>query len=102
MSISSLNSLFNLNNILPSSGDNGVENNLGTNSFSNMVKQKLEEVSSLQKEADQLTESFLAGEQVEVHQMLIAMEKVDLAIRELVEIKNKMVEAYRQITNMQI
>ena len=102
MSISSLNSLYNLNNILPSSVGNGVENNLGTQSFSNMVKQKLEEVNSLQKQADQLTENFLAGEQVEIHQMLIAMEKVDLALRELVEIKNKMVEAYKQVTNMQI
>ena len=102
MSIASLNSLFNLNNILPNSTNNGAEGNTGVQNFGNMVKQKLDEVSTLQKEADQLTENFLAGEQIEVHQILIAMEKVDLALREVVEIRNKLVEAYKQVSNMQI
>lgn len=102
MSIAGLNSLFNLNNILPNSTNNGAEGNTGVQNFSNMVKQKLDEVSTLQREADQLTENFLAGEQVEVHQILIAMEKVDLALREVVEIRNKLVEAYKQVSNMQI
>lgn len=101
MSIIGLNTVFNLNNILPST-NNGAPNNSGVQSFSKMVQEKLNEVNNLQKEADQLTESFLAGEQVEVHQILIAMEKVDLALREVVEIRNKLVEAYKQVSNMQI
>jgi flagellar hook-basal body complex protein FliE len=34
--------------------------------------------------------------------MLIAMEKADLALREVVEIRNKLVDAYKEIEKMQI
>jgi len=71
-------------------------------SFSQMFNQKLEKVNSLQKEADQLTESFLGGGPVEIHQMLISMEKADLALRETMEIRNKLIEAYKEIEKMQI
>lgn len=77
-------------------------NQTGELSFSQIVNQKLEEANSLQKEADKLTESFSAGEPVEIHQMLIAMEKADLALRQTVEIRNKVIEAYQEIERMQI
>lgn len=76
-------------------------NNKGT-SFSEIMNQKIEEANSLQKEADKLTEKFLVGEPVEIHQMLIAMEKADLALRETVEIRNKLIDAYKEIERMQI
>ncbi len=71
-------------------------------SFSQIFSKKLEEVNSLQKGADQLTESFMLGEPVEIHTMLIAMEKADLAMRETLEIRNKLIEAYKEIQQMQI
>lgn len=105
MNISSLSSPLNLtNNVFANSldGSNNLESKPETQSFGQIVSQKLEEANSLQKDADQLTESFLLGGPVEIHQMLIAMEKADLALRQTVEIRNKMVEAYKQIANMQI
>lgn len=104
MNISSLSSspLF-VNKIMGSeSGTNNSVETKGESTFSQMVNQKLEQVNSLQKEADQLTESFLGGGPVEIHQMLIAMEKADLALRETMEIRNKLVEAYKEIEKMQI
>lgn len=77
-------------------------NNSEVQSFGSMVQEKLEEVNTLQKEADRLTESFMSGEQVEVHQILIAMEKAELTLRETMEIRNKFIEAYKQVSNMQI
>jgi flagellar hook-basal body complex protein FliE len=44
----------------------------------------------------------MSGEQVEIHQMLIAMEKAELTLRETMEIRNKVIEAYKQVSNMQI
>ena len=74
----------------------------GESSFGQMLNQKIAEANSLQKDADQLTESFLTGGPVEIHQMLIAMEKADLALRETMEIRNKLLEAYKEIEKIQI
>jgi flagellar hook-basal body complex protein FliE len=62
----------------------------------------LTEVNTLQKQADKLTEDFLVGEPVEIHQLMLAMEKADLALREMVEIRNKLIEAYKEISHMQV
>ena len=85
----------------PQNGNKGGMQKEGLN-FSQIINQKIEEVNALQKEADQLTESFMVGEPVEIHQMLIAMEKADLALRETVEIRNKLVEAYKGLERIQI
>jgi flagellar hook-basal body complex protein FliE len=71
-------------------------------SFSDVFNKKLEEVNSAQKEADQLTENFMMGGPVEIHTMLIAMEKAELALRQTLEIRNKLVEAFKEIQHMQI
>lgn len=71
-------------------------------SFKDVLAQKLEQANALQKQADQLTESFMTGGEADIHEMLIAMEKADLALRETVEIRNKLVDAYKEIEKMQI
>jgi len=71
-------------------------------SFGDVLAQKMEQANTLQKQADQLTESFMAGGETDIHEMLIVMEKADLALRETVEIRNKLVEAYKEIEKMQI
>ena len=106
MNISALNNtpLYFPNQVTGSESKDG--NSAGTQkeelSFSQIINQEIEKANSLQKDADQLTESFLAGEPVEIHQMLIAMEKADLALRQTVEIRNKVIDAYKQIESMQI
>lgn len=106
MNISSLNNipLNLLDKVSGSKAENGsgLESNPAGKSFGQIFNDTLEQVNASQQEADQLTESFMAGGPVEIHQMLIAMEKADLALRQTVEIRNKLIEAYKQIANMQI
>lgn len=105
MNISSLsNNPLNVTSQLTGS-QSGTGSNSGTQgglSFSDMVNQKMEEANSLQKQADQMTNSYLAGGPVDIQQMLIAMEKADLALRETTEIRNKVIDAYQEIEKMQI
>lgn len=105
MNISSVSSPLNLTDkFFTNNSDNAndLKSKSGTQSFGQIVSQKLEEANSLQKNADQLTESFLTGGPVEIHQMLIAAEKADLALRQTVEVRDKLIDAYKQIANMQI
>ncbi|MGI6452766.1 MAG: flagellar hook-basal body complex protein FliE [Syntrophomonadaceae bacterium] len=73
-----------------------------TVSFGDLLKNMIEEANTLQQRADRLTESFLMGEPVEIHQVVLAMEKADIALRQTMQIRNKMLEAYKEIANMQI
>ena len=105
MNISSLNNvplsidkLFNSKLPSPSSSDGQSP----ATSFGQYFSQKLEEANSLQRDADQLTESFIQGKPVEIHQMLIAMEKAELALRQTLEIRNKLLEGFKEIEHMQI
>ena len=105
MDVLSLSSSLNQvgNNLSKSSAaGNGLENKPTEQSFGQILGQKLEEVNSLQKNVDQLTDTFLAGGPVEIHEMLIAAEKADIALRQTVAVRDKLIDAYKQIANMQI
>jgi len=91
--ILSTGSLYPSNKISGNKSENNVEANKGVKSFSQLLQDKLSEMNSLQQEADKLTEKFLVGEPVEIHQLMLAMEKADLALRQTVEIRNKLIDA---------
>ncbi|MGI6552532.1 MAG: flagellar hook-basal body complex protein FliE [Clostridia bacterium] len=74
----------------------------GAASFAQVLNEKLQEVNQLQKEADLLTNQFLVGEVEDLHQVMIAAEKANLALQMTVQIRNKLVEAYQEISRMQI
>jgi len=71
-------------------------------SFAEILKNQFEQVNQLQKEADELTNQFLVAEVEDLHQVLIAAEKANLALQMTVQIRNKLVEAYQEISRMQI
>lgn len=75
----------------------------GTNiSFADILQEKLAEVNRLQKQADSLVAQYIAGEQVELHTVMLAVEKASLALQLTVQVRNKLIEAYQEISRMQI
>ncbi len=48
------------------------------------------------------SEALAAGEDVGLHETVIAVEKADIALRTFVSVKNRVVEAYQEIMRMQI
>jgi flagellar hook-basal body complex protein FliE len=70
-------------------------------SFGDSLKQALGEVSAVEESANQVTDAFLRGEPVEMHQVMAAAEEAGIAIEMLVEVRNKMVDAYRTLISMQ-
>ena len=73
----------------------------GPNSFGSTLTKALNEVSDARDTAGDLTSRFAAGENVELHQVMAATEEAGLALDLLVEIRNKVVEAYRSVISMQ-
>ena len=60
----------------------------------------LQDLSRLGNQSDQAIERFMAGEKVD--QVMISVEKTEIAFRLALQLRNKLVEAYREIMRMQV
>lgn len=69
--------------------------------FADTLKQALGEVSALQDTARDTIGAFVRGEPVELHQVMAATEEAGIALDLLIEIRNRITEAYRTVINMQ-
>ena len=70
--------------------------------FDQVLGNLINEVDSLQKTAEKTTEKLISGELEDVHQVVVAVEEAQTSFRLLMEIRNKMVDAYREVMKMQV
>ncbi len=74
----------------------------GEGSFGNTLKRVINEVSDASERSGSFKDRFLAGDKnVELHQVMAASEEAGIAMDLLIELRNKTVEAYRSVINMQ-
>ena len=59
-------------------------------------------MNQLQIEAENLTNAFASGATDNIHQVLIAAEKADIALQFTLQVRNKILDAYNEIMRMQI
>ena len=62
----------------------------------------LNKVNDLQLESAELTNDFATGKTDNIHQVLIAGEKADIALQLTMQIRTKILDAYSEIMRMQI
>jgi flagellar hook-basal body complex protein FliE len=74
----------------------------GKASFSDMLGGLVKDVNQLQQTAEHTTDKLLTGELEDVHQVVVAMEEAQTSFRLLMEVRNKMVDAYREVMKMQV
>ena len=72
------------------------------NDFKTVLLDSLEQVNRLQTEADRGVERLLTGETSNLAEVLTAVNKADIAFDLLMEIRNKLTDAYREIQQMRI
>jgi flagellar hook-basal body complex protein FliE len=70
--------------------------------FADLFSNLINSVDDLQKESARLQEAFLSGEPVELHQVMIKAEEAGLAMELLLEIRNRIVNAYNELLRMPI
>ena len=69
-------------------------------SFGDTLKQALGEVSQAQDTAQDYVQRFVRGEPVELHQVMAAAEEAQLSLEMLVELRNKLMDAYKTVMNL--
>jgi len=75
-------------------------NNIET--FQETLTGFIKNVNDLQGEAGRSIERLLTGEIKDVHDVMIAVEKAGTSFELMMEIRNKMIEAYHEILRMQV
>ncbi|MGD8523239.1 MAG: flagellar hook-basal body complex protein FliE [Desulfobacterales bacterium] len=73
---------------------------LPSTSFEQILQQSLSNVNQLQLEADKAVAALATGEEQDLHNTMITMEKADIAFRLLMQIRNKVINAYETIMRM--
>lgn len=71
--------------------------------FAGVLKNSLDEVNSLQQKAKKMSESFSMGnDDINLSDMMIAAQKASIAFQTSLQVRNKLVSAYRDIMTMQV
>src|SRR5260221_3200227 len=74
----------------------------GSTSFSDMLKNSIDEVSKMQQDASKAVEDLATGKSEDVTGVMTAMEKSDLAFKTLLAIRAKLMDAYDEIKGISI
>jgi len=77
----------------PGTDENGA-------SFGDVFKKALNDTSDLQTNAQNVISAYLRGEPVELHQVMAASEEASISLELLVEVRNKLTDAYRAMMNV--
>jgi len=71
-------------------------------SFEQVLFKSINKVNGLQVEADQQIEALSRGEQKDIHRTMISMEKAAISFELMMQVRNKIIEAYDEIRRMPI
>lgn len=90
-------------NELTSKGVSGLQD-AGTpeTSFKDLLLQSIDQVNSMQTDADVAVETLMTGGEINPAEVLTALQKADMSFRLMQQIRNKLVEAYQEIKDVRI
>ncbi len=70
--------------------------------FKEFMLDALGHVNSMQTDADHAVEQLSTGKDVNAAEVLTAVQKADLSFRMMIQIRNKLVQAYQEIKDIRI
>jgi flagellar hook-basal body complex protein FliE len=71
-------------------------------SFGRLVENAVTDTERLQETADGMVKGLAQGEITDVHEVMLAMTRADLSFRMMLEVRNKLLEAYQEVMRMQV
>jgi len=80
----------------------GASESKGSVSFREVLEKSLGEVNNLQHVAEEKIQKFATGEVNDLREVMVAAEEANLAFQFTLEIRNKIVEAYQEISRLQV
>lgn len=75
----------------------------GKPDFGKLLAESINKVNEAQQHAGHLTTSFEAGNpNVDLGQVVVALQKASLSFEAMTQVRNKLVSAYQEVMNMQV
>ncbi len=74
----------------------------GGSSFSDMLKSSIGKVNEMQTQADTAIGELVAGRTKNIHETMLAIERADTSLKLAMQVRNKILDAYREIMRMQV
>ena len=71
-------------------------------SFTDILKDSINEVNKNQGESDHAIKELVAGRTKNIHETMLSIEKADASLKMAMQVRNKILEAYREVMRMQV
>lgn len=89
--------------ILPRpAGANPADKTQGGPAFKDVLLKQIEQVNRLQQDAEMAIEDLAAGRRDDMDGVLIAKQKADVAFKMLLQVRNKMMDAYEEVKQIRV
>jgi flagellar hook-basal body complex protein FliE len=69
-------------------------------SFMDTLSESLKEVNQMQVDADKAIEGLITGKSQNLHETMITMSKAEVAMKLTLQVRNKVVDAYKEVMSM--
>lgn len=90
-----------LTRIQPPSANLPVQQGQGPE-FVDLLKGAIEQVNGIQHESMVLQDAVARGESMNIHQAVITGEKAGLSFQLMMQVRNKLLDAYQEVLRMQV
>jgi flagellar hook-basal body complex protein FliE len=70
--------------------------------FGELLQNAINEVNQVQKHAGDETQKLMTGEAKDIHTTMIAVQQADISFQMMMQVRNKLVNAYQEIMKMPI
>ncbi len=74
----------------------------GQKTFADTLKDTISKVNELQLDSDHKIQQLATGKTDDVAAVMISTEKAEIALRTMVQVRNKIIDAYQEIMRMQV
>jgi len=94
-------SVPNLTSAVRAPASSQAEGAVAAQPFSDLLTDAVDQVNTLENQARSAVQGLMTGAGVDVHQAMIATQKADMAFELALAVRNKAVQAYQQVMQMQ-
>ena len=70
--------------------------------FSDILRDSVDQVNTYQNQADTAIKELVAGRSKNIHETLLTVERADTSLKLMMQVRNKILDAYREIMRMQV
>ena len=74
----------------------------GVGDFSEVLSSSLNKVNDAQVASEKMNAAFVAGDDVQISDVMLAGEEAKISLQFAVQVRNRLIDAYKELTNMQL